>query len=138
MFNKIMAVVAAVMMATVGYVAGKANTPMEIKPANIVVAHAAIEEDVEPEEKEELVEEEEKKEVFGKLVKVLNADGTLDGFVVFTSESYYKVSYLPEAIELINERCESNFSYDEAFGRFQISDNNNGGRAVKVETYKAQ
>ena len=136
--NKIMAVVAAMVMMTASYVAGKINTATEIKPANIVAVHAAIEEQVKPEEPEveELVEEEKKKEVFGKLVKVLNADGTLNHFVIFTSETYYKVEYMRDAINCINERCESDFRYDESFGRFQVIDNNTG-KAVKVEIFKA-
>lgn len=136
--NKAAAVMAAVMMAAVGYVGGKANTPTTIEPANIVVAHAAaaVEQEVKTtveEPEEELVEE--KKEEVGDIVKMLNPDGLLDGFVAYTTTGYHYEMYLPDLIEWINENTASTLRYDNAFGRFQVT-NVDTGRAVRVTTMK--
>lgn len=134
--NKMAAVAAAVMMAAIGYVAGKANTPTTIEPANIIVAHAAIEEqveDVEPEIIEEQVEDEKEIPVLEGIFKVNNSDGTLRHYMAVFSDGYVILPYLPDMINYINEVCGRNLTYSNAFGRFQVSDES--GRAVKVETH---
>lgn len=135
--NKMAAVAAAVMMAAIGYVAGKANTPTTIEPANIIVAHAAIEEQVEETVEPEIIEEqvEDEKETFRGLIEVHNNDygRTVYEYIVVTEEGhYYDAAYMGEAISIINELCGRNLRYDEQFGHWQVTDNDTG-KAVPIK-----
>ena len=133
--NKMAAVAAAVMMAAIGYVAGKANTPTTIEPANIIVAHAAIEEQVEEAVEPEIIEEQvEEKETFRGLIEVHNNDygRTVYEYIVVTEEGhYYEAAYMGEAIGIINELCGRNLRYDEQFGHWQVTDCDTG-KAVTI------
>ena len=114
----------AVMVAGAGYVAGKANTPTEITPANIYVAKTeTIKNEVEPE-----IEVEEEKETFIRIEKILNEHNNLMEFRVYTKGVYDNVAnvisykYLPEACEYINEYTTSSVGYYERNDRFVVID----------------
>ena len=124
MINKMVAVMVAVMVAGAGYVAGKANTPTEITPANIYVAKTeTIKNEVEPE-----IEVEEEKETFIRIEKILNEHNNLMEFRVYTKGVYDNVAnvisykYLPDACEYINEYTTSSVGYYERNDRFVVID----------------
>lgn len=143
MINKMVAVMAACMVAGAGYVAGKANTPTEITPANIYVAKTeAIKNEVEPEIDEGLVEVEEEKEEFIKIEKILNSNGNLREFRVYTKGAYDNVAnvisykYLPDACEYINEYTTTSAAYYERNGRFVVVDIV-ANKEIDVDVFKA-
>ena len=138
--NSMAAAMMAVAMMVAGYSIGKANTDIgTAKVIEVPVAAAEVEEKVVTEKVIEVktVEVEKEEETkFERLVRVLNNNGTLKCFVVFTNKGTVEKPYMKQAIWYINTYCDEQFRYDNTpDGRFQVTDERTG-RAVKYDTYK--